>query len=294
MKIYRHEDSKLEVHEAFAPLFEQAGLTSFRAVAHLAELEVHRAVPGRKTYRTEIAAAGGPLGAYVKRTWASSLGEKLRRLGPGWHDAAENEWLRLGELAEAGIAAPEPMAFGQRWEHGVVVESVLVMSELTQAQQGDDFFRWLARREAGGALLARKRQALRQIAEFARRFHGLGFRHQDFYLCHFWLRPAGDGYELWLLDHHRTRRVTDRRRPWGRWRVKDMGQLIYSLEPAVFSRTDRLRLLRHYLATGRLSAAQRRFVAAVHRKAARIARHRPRHVFTRSPRTASAAGGAWS
>jgi len=275
------------------PLFEQAGLTSCQAAARLAEREVHGAVPGRKTYRTEIHGPGGPLGAYVKRSWAPSLRDKLRRFGPAWRDPAENEWLRLAELAVADIRAPRAMAFGQRREHGAVVESILVMSELTDAQQGDHFFRKLTQREAGPGLLGRKRQLIRQVAEFARRFHSLGFGHQDFYLCHFWFKAVDGGQELWLLDHHRTRHRSRRWWwPWEGWRVKDIGQLVYSLESPVFSRTDQFRLLQQYLAVGRWSTAQRRFVAAVYRKATRIARHQPRHIFTLSPQAAAAAGGS--
>jgi len=278
MKTYRHGHSFLNVSSTYVELFEQAKLTSFDAVAGLAELALHRSVPGRKTYRVEIVGGDGSVGAYVKHSWAGWVWAAVRRwLNPFWRDPAKNEWRRLQELAEAGIAAPQPMAFGQKRVAGGVRQSVLVMTEVVGAEQGDRFFERLCRQSSGREALRCKRQLIEQIGDFAKRFHAAGFYHRDFYLCHFWFGPmTGGGDRLWLLDHHRTGRDARRWRR-RRWLVKDIGQLHYSASPLIFSRTDRVRFLRRYFGCGKLSGEHRRFLAAVRRKSRRIAKHEPRY-----------------
>lgn len=274
MKTYAQGESVLRVRDEFAALLERAGLTSYAAVAGLPALAVHRSLPGRRTYRVEIAGSP-PTGAYVKRSWSETLRDRLRRASPWWRDPAENEWQRLQELESAGIAAPRAIAYGQQRSGARVVESLLLMTEVSPAQQGDYFFERL-QREGGARLQERKRQWIAQLGDFARKFHAADFYHRDFYLCHFWFAEANGQNLLWLLDHHRTGRHAPR---WwrGRWRIKDVAQLHYSASPLIFSRTDRVRFLRRYFACSKLTAQQRRFVAAVRRKSRRMARHQPKY-----------------
>jgi heptose I phosphotransferase len=274
MKTYSQGQTFLRVGQEFVPLLQLAGLTSYQAVAGLAALDVHRAVPGRRTYRVEIVGERVAR-AYVKRAWPVTLWENVLRLSPWWRDGAENEWQRLRELEWASLAAPRAVAYGQKRSGGRVVESLLLMTEVAGAEQGDHFFERLAQ-QGGTCKEDCKRQWIAQLGDFARKFHAAGFYHRDFYLCHFWFATANGENRLWLLDHHRTGRNAVR---WWRrrWRIKDVAQLHYSASPLIFSRTDRLRFLRRYFACAKLNQEQRRFVAAVRRKSRRIARHEPKY-----------------
>jgi heptose I phosphotransferase len=113
-----------------------------------------------------------------------------------------------------------------------------------------------------------KRRIIDLLAALARRLHGSGMNHQDFYLNHFFL---DDQEVLYLLDLQRIQRRAQVPR---RYLVKDLGQLNYSaLCVGGFSRTDRLRFLLAYLEKVRLDAAGRRLVREITAKTTRIARH---------------------
>lgn len=278
MGMTRGSRSMLIVDLGHAPLLDAAGLKDLDALVALSAERTNRDLPGRTTYRVQIPAGQPNVPAYIKLSRPPAL---LHRLVQPWRcwrpDAAENEWRRLNQLRAAGIAAPHPIALGRgRTVTGDPV-SLVMMTELTGATQGDHFVEALAERLDRPSWQRQKRRLIEQIADTARRFHQAGFHHQDFYLCHFWFRPLGPNrYELSLLDHHRTGRPLWLRQ---RWLVKDIGQLLFSAPPARFTRTDQLRFLRRYLQTDRLRPQHKAFVRAVARKARRIARHTPRHAY---------------
>jgi len=69
-----------------------------------------------------------------------------------------------------------------------------------------------------------------EVAAIAAKLHGASAFHKDLYLCHLFVDPgltAPAGRRLTLIDLHRmgTHRLTG-----GRWRVKDLAQLVYSTE----------------------------------------------------------------
>ncbi|MCB1674676.1 MAG: lipopolysaccharide core heptose(I) kinase RfaP, partial [Halioglobus sp.] len=91
---------------------------------------------------------------------------------------------------------------------------------------------------------------LRKLADTARRMHGAGINHRDFYLCHFHLDPATldrPAPRCHLIDLHRAQL---RRRVPRRWRVKDLAGLYFSAMDCGLSRRDVLRFMRHYSAGG--------------------------------------------
>jgi heptose I phosphotransferase len=106
------------------------------------------------------------------------------------------------------------------------------------------------------------------MAELARKLHGNGMNHQDFYLNHFFLGTDGT---LSLLDLQRVQR---RARTPRRCVIKDLAQLNYSTRVyGGFSNADRLRFFREYAGGGRLGADGRRLVREIQAKTERIARH---------------------
>jgi heptose I phosphotransferase len=220
---------------------------------------------GRSVWRFE---AGGRA-FFLKRNrlhpteaWKALAHLRLPRLG------ARTEWENILAVQAAGIPTVKPVAFGERRCGGLEIASFTVTEELYGAEPLDVVVRreFLGRCAAGR--LRRKRTLLGRLAELARRFHGAGLNHQDFYLNHFFL--GGDD-TLYLLDLQRVQR---RRRVPRRSLVKDLAQLNYSAQVyGGFSRSDRLRFLRCYLQVERLGPQEKELVREVLGKTARIARH---------------------
>ena len=145
---------------------------------------------------------------------------------------------------------------------------------------------------AGGSDFRKKRLLVRQIARLAGRFHGAGFYHRDFYLCHFFVRPwptAGQAppchitegatdssgqspYILHLIDLQRVRHCRGRK-VGRRWIVKDLAALAYSAPEGVITRTDKVRFLREYFAADKLDVTVRDLIRSIVRKTRLIARH---------------------
>jgi hypothetical protein len=241
----------------YAGVLKAGGLDRFeRVMAAVAPPDaVTRAVPGRFTTRIELphgAGGGDRVVVYLKR-YRGGL-----RAG-----AAGHEWRRLVAVRAAGLPAPEPVAFGERrclfWPR----ESFLITLEIPGATQAD----WWIDGRPG-----RRRDLAAAVGRLARRFHDAGFHHQDFYLCHFFVREKGGDraqpLDLHLIDLQRCGRLGSGGR---RWLVKDLGQLHSSFRAAGLGAEDWECFLAAY---GPLEPA---LLRAVLRKSARIARHVPKH-----------------
>jgi hypothetical protein len=109
------------------------------------------------------------------------------------------------------------------------------------------------------------------VAELIRRFHHAGFCHRDLYLAHIFISFKKNGDPIfYLIDLARVFKMGWRKE---RWIVKDLGALNYSAPGKIISRTDRLRFLKIYLGTRKLSQAQKRLVKKILDKTQRITRH---------------------
>jgi hypothetical protein len=192
---------------------------------------------------------------------------------------------------DAGIPTVRCVAVGWEFTNGGRGErSCLVTEELAGAVQADVY----CERRFGSAgdrgKTAARRRWIRALGRLARQFHGSGFVHRDFYLCHVLVRPVGaDDFVLHLMDLQRMMRFrggvpTSPRGVPGRRIVKDLAALLFSSWPSpathirseVFTNTDRMRFARAYFGTDRLSAAQKALVQRAIGKARRIAGHERR------------------
>jgi len=174
------------------------------------------------------------------------------------------------ELAGAGIQTPRVAAHGEQW--GVLFEK-RSFSITEQIARGEALERRLPRCFADKSPygLREKRAFLRRLGKWAAKFHASGWRHRDFYLAHIFLTDSGQFYLIDLQRAFKPIRLAER------YRLKDMAQLYYSMPQADFSRTDRMRVYLAYAGTDRLRYSDRKLIAGVLRKAARMARHDRRH-----------------
>ena len=231
----------VHLEEPFRTLW--AGRDPFAAVEEL-EGEVFRELEARRTLRTE---AGGR--AYFV---------KIHR-GVGWAEIFKNlfslrlpilgaghEWRAIRRLEELGVDTMRGVAFGQRGGNPATQHSFIVTEELAPTISLEDFCRdW----PDNPPPVLLKRALIRRVAEMARRMHGGGVNHRDFYICHFLLHlappPMPEKLKLSLIDLHRAqiREKTPRR-----WRDKDLAGLHFSALAIGLTRRDRLRFLRAYFA----------------------------------------------
>lgn len=254
---------RLVVEEQFRPLLAEQGWVEF---------EQFMAVEGhlvcRKRGRSTVRLEAGARAFYLKRNlfnWVE-FGKGLLRLRLPPRGALQ-EWRNIERMAETGIASLIPVAFGEALFWGLEIRSFTMTEELYQCLPLDAVLRRLAESAQPGAW-QRKRQLVAKAAQLARRLHGAGLFHQDFYLSHIYVDPED---RLFLIDLQRVLKHPWRRR---HFQVKDLGQLNYSaLRAGGITRTDRMRFFLHYLGRGSLAAQDKPLVGQIVQKTQRIARH---------------------
>ncbi|MBN2584046.1 MAG: hypothetical protein JXL80_13355 [Planctomycetes bacterium] len=278
---FRHiDDQRILVVERFLPVLRSLGLDTVEKVMAYRGGKSYRDVPDRLTVRIPFTWDDGRESAlYLKRHQKVDTGAWIEGL-VFWRKAltrAEAEYRNIFQLIHARLATPHPVAWGQDHRWSIRQPSFLATEEIAGSVPADDYLR--DRFASPDADASAKRELVRQIAQLARRFHGQGFCHRDFYLCHLFVREASTDDEssspfiLHLIDLQRVRRSRRGRRVGRRWIVKDLAALNYSAPAGIVTRTDKLRFLRPYLGLARLDVAARDLVRDVAAKTARIARH---------------------
>lgn len=226
---------EITIEPAYRDLMTSLGLTSAEAVFSHARLRVWRDLPDRDN--STLDADGVRL--HVKR-------DKVRRKEPMSLEADGIALLREGGIGTAPLVAHGALDDGRTF---------VITANLDGFMSADRLL------EAGGDHAT----IVAALIDVAARLHRAGLHHRDLYANHFYLRPTDGGFDVRLID---TARV--RRRPWiagGRWIVKDVAQLVFSLAGYV----DADGVLRHYeRAFGETTVG---FAWRVRRKAASIARH---------------------
>ena len=208
---------------------------------------VHRAVKNRRTVEFVVAGRRYFIKAHRGAGWHEVLKNLLYGRAP--IVSAEPEWRAIAQLCAAGVAVPVVAGKGLRGQAPAALESFIITEALQGMISLEDFVKD-GRGMRGRPRVLLKRVLLERIAEIARRMHGAGLNHRDFYLCHFlvldrdWTQwtPA-DPVMLTLIDLHRVQR---RERVPERWLVKDLSGLLFSALDAGLTRRDLLRFLAAY------------------------------------------------
>jgi len=194
---------------------------------------------------------GDPLLARVRRWWEDG----------SWHSPAHHEVQVARALDADGIPAIRALAWGEQTRDRAK-RSFVVLS----AAPGEPADQYLRRRlTTGSGDPAPIQPLIRQFAGFAAQFHAAGWRHRDFYSCHLFVAPGGEGgMALTLIDLQRVFRPRWRTL---RWRIKDLAQLNYSADEIVVPWRWRLRFFGDYCAD-RDRREKRRWLQAIERKTA--------------------------
>lgn len=207
---------------------------------------------GRSIGRWTVSDGTDSLSTFLKRHyrlhWTAGL---LATLFPGraWTPGMQ-EWHHLRWAADNGVPVPRAVAAGEfvgpwfRLQGFLAVEELAGMLPLHEAVP-------LALARLDPAAFARwKRGLTAELARLARLLHNRKAFHKDLYFCHFYIpddftraEPADWANRVVMIDFHRLGRhpLTAL---W--WRVKDLGQLLYSSEVAGVTARDRLRFWKLY------------------------------------------------
>jgi heptosyltransferase-2 len=181
------------------------------------------------------------------------------------------EFDAMSKLAVMGINTPSAVAWGQ--QYGMLFEkrSFVIIEKVPDGESLErnlpDFFNGPPTLEN----LKKRRQFIRQLAAFVKRFHDTGYRHQDLYLSHIFRTIDG---RFCLIDLARVLK------PWllgVRYLVKDVAQLHYSAPACFFSNVDRIRFYLAYTGRLKLTPQDKNFIRKTIRKARRMARHDAKH-----------------
>lgn len=202
--------------------------------------EVYRDLPDRRTFRFEVAGEGFFAKLHRGIGWRE-IGTSLLSLRLPVVDA-RRERDAIEVLHDAGVPTMETLAWGVRGRSPASRRSFIVTREIPARRTLDDLAR--AWGERGHCDVALKRRLIARVAELTRRMHDAGVNHRDLYLVHL-LLPDDSGIAglICLIDLHRAQ---IRARVPRRWRVKDLGSLLFSARVAPLTRTDRLRFVAAY------------------------------------------------
>ena len=260
----KQNDNGVFYNAGLEDLIHRNSLLDFDRLMALSEGEVVKhAVPERKTVRFYLENDDGPVEAYLKRIYPLSLTrfftQVLKLSLPG---TALDEFTNITAFHRAGLPTMIPVAAGRRRFGLFRTESFLVTKSIEGCERLDDFFSRFK-----NVPTEDKRGLIRKVALLVKKMHECGFNHRDLYLCHILLDSRG---RLFLVDLHR---VDKRGKVPERWKVKDIAALNYSAAQCSITRTDRLRFLKDYLGTDRLSGAEKLFSLKVLKKTEKMVKH---------------------
>ncbi len=203
------------------------------------EGEVYRQVESRRTFRFEL---------------SSKLYFAKLHYGVGWLEiiknlvqfrlpviSARNELDALQLLAQQGVPVPAVVGFSITGRNPANRRSSIVTKSLVDTLSLEDCCRQSL------INVSRKYSLIPRVAELTRAMHEAGVNHRDCYICHFHLpldeidknKPT-----LYVIDLHRAQ---IRKHTPTRWRVKDVGSLLFSaVEENALNQSDLFRFMRAY------------------------------------------------
>ena len=174
---------------------------------------------------------------------------------------ARNEWNAIHAFRLAGIRTMTPVAVGESGSRSFL---------LTEGLVGFQSLAKLEERISKGSVRldeTARQQIIQNVADTAARMHASRLHHQDFYFHHLLVPDREPQKELVVIDLGRVRQLA---RLGNRWRVKDLGQLLYSARHRPVR--EQMSFLSRYLGHPP-RRTDRGLIRRIQRKAASIARH---------------------
>lgn len=169
---------------------------------------------------------------------------------------AKREWDNIFILNKAGFKTAEPVAYGTKIPKIGAGYSFIVTKKLQGVVSLEEHITGTFE----------KQKLIKDLAYLTKRFHDMGFCHQDFYAGHVFLKKG----ELYLID---LQRLLQKKKLRNRWRIKDIAQLNYTAPGNIVSGADKLRFIKYYFGISKLDKRSKVFIKKVQNKTKKIARH---------------------
>jgi len=239
------------IEPEYKSAFEGLGLTSIDEV-FVFEGDRNLAKANLAIHRSRIEFQAGGKTFFLKRYNQPPILAQLKN----WIAAKKRvscgciEFEAAANLAKSRINVPRMVAWGEEYKFFFEKRSFVIIEKVE-----------------GGVSLEKnmRREFIRELAVFIKKFHDTGFRHRDLYFSHIFRDAAG---KFCLIDLARVFKPAI----FGfRYRVKDIAQLNYSAASGMFSNTDRMRFYKAY--SGKLTTQDKNFIRKVIHKTELIARH---------------------
>lgn len=265
-------ESGFFVNRDYKDALADKGLASIDAVFEFQEgQDLHKDNLASHRSRACFQLPSGPV-VYLKRYNQPpiSVQKKNRRTYGRPVTCCDLDRLPGEKLQKAGILTPKVIAWGSEWENGQEKRSFVMTEEIPGISLEKRLPECITNLNPLEKVTQR-RDFIKRLAEWVRRFHDTGLRHRDLYLCHIFLT---DQDELYLIDLHRTFRPKFLSE---RYRLKDLTQLYYSAPGNLISGADRLRFYQLYTGRKKLTLADKWKIRSIKRKAWRMADHDIKH-----------------
>lgn len=200
-----------------------------------------RKMPERETLRVELLHDTYYIKRFLPIPYLKGLWQRcvdLKKIG------VMPEYIAVNRLHALVVPTLKVAGFGME---KVLPHSSFLMTHEIQGVTLEDYSRdWLKVPPSRAIKLA----VITQLAATLRVIHHYGMNHRDCYLCHFWLDPQQapqqghiDHLALVVMDLHRAQ---IRRRVPTRWKVKDLGGLLYSAWQIPLTSRDLCRFVEVY------------------------------------------------
>ena len=254
-------NSNLTCNTEFRELLEFNHIRSFSDLWKQDGEAVKKKLAERATERVILKTPdGGTVETYIKRYLplpAKEYFKAITSFRPFFPSGALHEWEAILAFHEAGIETMIPIAVAADEN----ARSALLTLGIQDYRRASDIFaEYAENRTVENCALRRK--LIYKIAELAGKMHASHFAHQDFYLVHLFVK---DDFRVLPID---LQRIIMGSRFTKRWRVKDLGQLLYSSMKYNISKTDCMRFWKTYTEiAGKELFRDRSVIRAVIRKA---------------------------
>ena len=172
----------------------------------------------------------------IKRYHVRGVKERLKYMF--LPSRAACEWIALQHLKKAGVAVPQPLAFGEKRSGRILFHAGLVMERLSNAR---GISQWLREKSAGDP---ERLEVLRQVGYQVARLHSARCRHSDLHTGNILVQDGGpdDNPRVVLIDHHvcRIGKIPSERQT-----RNNLAKLFHSLLPKI-THSESMELLRAY------------------------------------------------
>ncbi len=224
MNFENFDNNNLIINAQFADIMQENNILTAKDLWDIESSTVKAILKERGTSKAVLKSKNGDVVSFIKRYQPIPLKEKIKNIicfKPYNFDAL-HEWNAIIKYHSLGIQTMTPIAVAKI--DGCSCNLTLGISDYTRASE---LFENFTKKD-----FSRKRNLIKKMAEYVGKIHLNNMAHQDLYLVHFFIQEQNND-AIFLIDLQRTILADDLK---NRWRIKDLGQLLFSSQNFVSKR----------------------------------------------------------